>query len=45
MRSAKVIRGQLRSYEIIEDHKGIAKVTEGLLGSQEEGYGHVRLVC
>ena len=37
MRSAKVIRVQLRSYEIIEDHKRIAEVTEGLLGSHEEG--------
>ena len=45
MRSAKVSGGQLKSYEIIKDHKRIAEVTEGLLGFQEEGYGHIRLVC
>ena len=45
MRSDKVICGQLRSYEIIDDHKLIAEITEGLLGFQEEGYGHLRLVC
>ena len=36
MSSAKVIYFQLRSYEISEDHKRTAEVTEGLLGSHEE---------
>ena len=40
MSSAKVIRIQLRSYEISEDHKRTAEVTEELLGSHEKDYGH-----